>query len=65
MHVIKTENCGKTIAQKHLRGVRTLSDLYQPSQDDGDESDDLGVGEEVLDPGAPFDVGAVDKGQQT
>lgn len=65
MHVIKTENGGKTKAEKRWRGVRTLADLHQPGQDDGDESDDFGVGEEVLDPGAPFDVRTVDKGQQT
>lgn len=53
------------MAQKRSLGVRTLSHLHQPGQDDGDEGDDLGVGEEVLDPGAPFDVRTVDEGQQT
>lgn len=54
-----------TTAEKRWRRVRTLSDLHQAGHDDGDEGDDFGVGEEVLDPGAPFDIGAVDKGQQT
>lgn len=45
--------------------ISTLSDLDQARDDDGDESYDLGVGEEVLHPGAPFHIGAVHKGQQT
>lgn len=44
-------------------GFSTLSDLHQASDDDGDESDDFGVGEEVLDPGAPLHIGTVHKGQ--
>lgn len=43
----------------------TLSDLHQAGDDDGDERDDFGVREEVLDSGAPLHVGAVYKGQQT
>ena len=43
----------------------TLSDLHQAGDDDGDQSDDLGVGEEVLDPGAVFYIGTVHEGQQT
>lgn len=42
-----------------------MSDLHQAGDDDGDEGDDLGVGEEVLHPGAPLHVGAVHEGQQT
>lgn len=42
-----------------------MSELHQASDDDSDEGDDFGVGEEVLDPGAPFYIGAVHKGQQT
>lgn len=45
--------------------ISTLSDLHQARDDDSDESDDFGVGEEVLHPGAPFHIGAVHKGQQT
>lgn len=43
----------------------TLSDLDQASDDDGDQGNDFGVGEEVLDPGAPFHVRTVHKSQQT
>lgn len=42
-----------------------MSDLHQAGDDDGNERDDFGVGEEVLDPGAPLHIGAVHKGQQT
>lgn len=47
------------------RCASTFSDLHQAGEDDSDESDDFGVGEEVLDPCAPFYIGAVHKGQQT
>lgn len=45
--------------------LSTLSDLHQAGDDDGDESNNFGVGEEVLDSGSPLDISAVDKGQQT
>lgn len=48
-----------------MRKISTLSDLHQTHHDDSDESNDFGIGEEVLHPGAPFHVGAVHKGQQT
>lgn len=50
---------------KASTGSSTLSNLDQASDDDGDKSEDFGVGEEVLDPGAPFYVGTVHKRQQT
>lgn len=46
-------------------GIGTLSDFHQAGDDDGNESDDFGVGEEVLDPGAPLHIGTVHEGQQT
>lgn len=42
-----------------------MSDLNQPGDDDGNQGDDLSVGEEVLDPGAPLHIGTVHEGQQT
>lgn len=48
-----------------LMCLSTLSDLHQAGDDDGNESNNFGVGEEVLDSGAPLDISAVDKGQQT
>lgn len=48
-----------------MRWLSTLSNLHQASDDDSDESDDFGVSEEVLDPGAPFHISTVHKRQQT
>lgn len=48
-----------------LMCLSTLSDLHQAGDDDGDESNNFGVGEEVLDSGAPLNISAVDEGQQT
>lgn len=45
--------------------VSTLSDLHQASDDDSNESDDFGIGKEVLDSGAPLHIGTVNEGQQT
>lgn len=55
---------GKNVCEL-LMCLSTLSDLHQAGDDDGDESNNFGVGEEVLDSGSPLDISAVDKGQQT
>lgn len=45
-------------------GLSTLSDFHQASDDDGNESDNFCIGEDVLDPGAPLHISTVHKGQQ-
>lgn len=43
-------------------GLRTLSNLQQAGDNDGDEGNDFGVGEEVLHPGSPLHIGTVHEG---
>lgn len=44
-------------------GIITLSNHDQARDDNGNESDNFGVREEVLNPCAPFHIGTVDKSQ--
>ena len=51
--------------QKILNFSQTQAELVDSGGDDDEQSQQLGIGKDVLDKGGPFDLPTINKGQHT